>query len=60
MNWLDSNFPVDADPSKPGIARGRCDPSAGDPKTVESAHPDASVTFSNIKFGAINSTFKAM
>ena len=59
MNWLDSNYPVDADASKPGIARGRCDSTAGDPKVVEAAHPDASVVYSNIKLGALNSTFKA-
>ncbi|KAK4193542.1 glycoside hydrolase [Podospora australis] len=59
MNWLDSTFPADADPSKPGVARGRCDPEAGLPATVEAAHPDAYVVYSNIKFGAINSTFAA-
>ncbi|OIW34407.1 glycoside hydrolase [Coniochaeta ligniaria NRRL 30616] len=59
MNWLDSNYPVDGDSAKPGIARGRCDSAAGDPKTVEAAHPDASVVYSNIKLGALNSTFKA-
>ncbi|KAK0657176.1 glycoside hydrolase [Cercophora newfieldiana] len=59
MNWLDSNFPTDEDPSKPGIARGRCNPDAGLPATVEAAHPDAYVVYSNIKFGAINSTFTA-
>jgi len=57
MNWLDSHFPTDADPSSPGVARGRCDPEAGLPATVEKAHPDAYVVYSNIKFGAINSTF---
>ncbi|KAK4230496.1 glycoside hydrolase [Podospora fimiseda] len=50
MNWLDSNFPADADPSKPGVARGRCDPEAGLPAKVEAAHSDAYL-------GAINSTF---
>ena len=49
MNWLDSTFPVDSDKTKPGVARGRCDPAAGDPATVEKAHPDASVIYSNIK-----------
>lgn len=49
MNWLDSTFPVDSDKSKPGVARGRCDPEAGDQATVEKAHPDASVVYSNIK-----------
>jgi cellulose 1,4-beta-cellobiosidase len=60
MNWLDSNFPTDADPSDPGVARGRCDPEAGKPETVEAAHPDAYVVYSNIKVGAINSTFSAV
>ena len=59
MNWLDSHFPTDADSAKPGVARGRCDPEAGDPKTIEAAHPDAYVIYSNIKLGAINSTFSA-
>jgi len=59
MNWLDSNYPTDADASKPGVARGRCDPTAGDPKNVEAQHPDASVVYSNIKLGALNSTFAA-
>jgi cellulose 1,4-beta-cellobiosidase len=59
MNWLDSNYPTTADASKPGVARGTCDSAAGLPATVEKAHPDASVTYSNIKLGAINSTFTA-
>jgi cellulose 1,4-beta-cellobiosidase len=60
MNWLDSVYPPDADPSAPGVARGRCDPEAGVPETVEAAHPDAYVVYSNIKIGAINSTFSAV
>lgn len=57
MNWLDSTYPPTA--SGPGAVRGTCDPAAGLPATVESAHPDASVIYSNIKIGAINSTFTA-
>ncbi|KAK1220434.1 hypothetical protein PQX77_016815 [Marasmius sp. AFHP31] len=57
MLWLDSNYPTDADPSTPGIARGTCDADSGAPETVESQHPDASVTFSNIKVGPIGSTY---
>ncbi len=53
MYWLDSHFPADADTTKPGIALGRCDRADGDPKTVESAHPDASVIYSNIKVSHI-------
>merc|ERR1712110_591446 len=56
MLWLDSNYPADEDPSKPGVARGTCDKTSGDPTTVESQHPDASVTFANIKYGEIGST----
>jgi cellulose 1,4-beta-cellobiosidase len=59
MNWLDSHFPTDADIAKPGVARGNCNPEAGLPATVEKEHPDSSVTFSNLKYGAINSTFSA-
>lgn len=55
MNWLDSTYPPGA--SGPGAVRGTCDPAAGVPATVEAAHPDASVLYSNIKFGVINSTF---
>ncbi|KKK13091.1 hypothetical protein P175DRAFT_0532234 [Aspergillus ochraceoroseus IBT 24754] len=59
MLWLDSSYPTDANPSTPGVARGTCAKGAGDPNTVQSAHPDASVTFSNIKFGPIGSTFES-
>ncbi|KAF1839453.1 exoglucanase-like protein 1 precursor [Decorospora gaudefroyi] len=58
MLWLDSTFPTDADPSKPGIARGTCPITSGVPEEVESEHPDATVVFSNIKFGPIGSTFR--
>ncbi|PYI12875.1 1,4-beta-D-glucan cellobiohydrolase A precursor [Aspergillus violaceofuscus CBS 115571] len=59
MEWLDSHYPTNATVTDPGVARGTCETGEGDPKTVEAAHPDASVTFSNIKFGPINSTFSA-
>ncbi|KAF3080453.1 hypothetical protein TWF102_006125 [Orbilia oligospora] len=57
MLWLDSSFPVDEDPSKPGIARGTCDTSSGDPTDVEASVPNSSVTYSKIRFGPIGSTF---
>ncbi|KAG2017816.1 cellobiohydrolase I-I [Coprinopsis cinerea AmutBmut pab1-1] len=57
MLWLDSNYPTDADPNKPGIARGTCPTSGGSPRDTEQNHPDSQVTFSNIKFGDIGSTF---
>jgi len=57
MLWLDSTYPTDGDPEKPGIARGECETTSGVPADVESQSPDATVTYSNIKFGPINSTF---
>ncbi|CAE6419937.1 unnamed protein product, partial [Rhizoctonia solani] len=57
MLWLDSNYPLDRDASKPGVARGSCPTTSGDPKDVESQSPNASVTFSNIRFGDIGSTY---
>jgi cellulose 1,4-beta-cellobiosidase len=59
MLWLDSNYPTDADPSTPGVARGSCPITSGVPADVESSAASASVTYSNIKFGDINSTFNA-
>jgi cellulose 1,4-beta-cellobiosidase len=59
MNWLDSAYPPDADSTKPGILRGRCDPTAGEPATVEADHPDATVIYSKIRLGSLNSTFTA-
>merc|ERR1712232_1376157 len=56
MLWLDSDYPTDADPSTPGVARGTCDKNSGDPATMERDYADASVTFSNIKSGEIGST----
>lgn len=57
MEWLDSNYPTDRDASEPGVARGSCENGVGDPTEIVDSNPDASVTFSNIKFGPIGSTF---
>ncbi|KAG0143131.1 hypothetical protein CROQUDRAFT_135174 [Cronartium quercuum f. sp. fusiforme G11] len=57
MIWLDSNDPQDKNASLPGVARGTCDATSGDPKVVESKFPDASVEYSNIKFGELHSTY---
>ncbi|KAF8904039.1 family 7 glycoside hydrolase, partial [Mucidula mucida] len=59
MLWLDSNYPTDADASQPGIARGTCSTSSGEPTDVESQNANAQVTYSNIRFGPLNSTFTA-
>jgi cellulose 1,4-beta-cellobiosidase len=55
MLWLDSTFPTDS--TAPGTARGTCATSSGVPADVESQSGSASVIYSNIKFGPINSTF---
>ncbi|KAJ4423881.1 hypothetical protein N0V82_001465 [Gnomoniopsis sp. IMI 355080] len=55
MLWLDSTYPVDS--TDAGAARGTCATSSGAPTDVEANNASASVIYSNIKFGAINSTF---
>ncbi|KAI3332353.1 glycoside hydrolase family 7 protein [Xylariaceae sp. AK1471] len=55
MLWLDSTFPTTSSAS--GSARGTCATSSGVPADVESQNPNASVIYSNIKFGPLNSTF---
>ncbi|KDQ27452.1 glycoside hydrolase family 7 protein [Pleurotus ostreatus PC15] len=57
MLWLDSDYPLDKSPSEPGVSRGACAPSTGNPDDVVSNNANASVTFSNIKYGAIGSTY---
>jgi len=57
MLWLDSTYPTDADPAKPGIARGTCGTDSGKPEQVEKDSPNAAVIYSNIRFGTIGSTF---
>jgi cellulose 1,4-beta-cellobiosidase len=58
MNWLDSIDPSNATyPYAAGVERGTCQPSAGVPGTVQTQHANASVTFSDIKYGPIGSTY---
>lgn len=57
MLWLDSDYPTTADPTAPGVARGTCPTTSGVPGTIESSEASASVIYSNIKFGDLNSTF---
>jgi len=56
MAWLDSTWPRE-NPSALGVKRGECEEGQGVPSKVESVQANAQVTFSNIKFGEINSTF---
>lgn len=57
MLWLDSNYPTDKPATQPGIARGTCPITSGKPTDVENSAANASVIFSNIKFGDIGSTY---
>lgn len=59
MLWLDSTYPTDKDPSTPGVGRGSCATTSGVPADVEGNQGNSQVIYSNIKFGPINSTFKA-
>ncbi|KAF2090565.1 glycoside hydrolase family 7 protein [Saccharata proteae CBS 121410] len=59
MLWLDSTYPTNDTASTPGAARGSCSTGSGVPADVEGDSPGASVTYSNIKVGDINSTFSA-
>ncbi|KAH6707563.1 putative 1,4-beta-D-glucan cellobiohydrolase B [Leptodontidium sp. 2 PMI_412] len=59
MLWLDSTYPVTGDPATPGIGRGTCPTTSGVPAEVEASSPNSYVIYSNIKVGAINSTFNA-
>ncbi|KAF9528086.1 glycoside hydrolase family 7 protein [Crepidotus variabilis] len=53
--WLDSRYPVDKDPSIPGVARGRCGP---EPPATLLVDPGAQcvAVYSNIKFGDIGTS----
>ncbi|KAF5025017.1 hypothetical protein F66182_2885 [Fusarium sp. NRRL 66182] len=55
MLWLDSTYPKGA--TNPGAARGSCSESSGVPADLERDVPNSSVSFSNIKFGPIGSTY---
>ncbi|KAE9227359.1 putative 1,4-beta-D-glucan cellobiohydrolase B [Phytophthora fragariae] len=54
--WLESDYPVTSDASDPGVARGTCATTTGVPDDVISEQPDATVVFSNIRFGDIGTT----
>ena len=56
MLWLDSTYPPEK-AGQPGSERGECSTDSGAPEDLQKNSPDAQVTFSNIKFGPIGSTF---
>jgi cellulose 1,4-beta-cellobiosidase len=57
MLWLDSQYPPGED--KLGVDRGSCPTDSGKFEDMVANHADASVAFSNIKFGPIGSTFNS-
>jgi cellulose 1,4-beta-cellobiosidase len=57
MLWLDAPYPPTKSASAAGVTRGTCSADSGVPATVEAASGSASVTYSNIKWGPLNSTF---
>jgi len=57
MLWLDSDYPLDKDPSEPGVSRGSCSRDSGKPEDMESNHKDSTVTFSKIRIGPHGSTY---
>ncbi|KAJ7078311.1 cellulase [Mycena belliarum] len=59
MLWLDAAYPTDADPTAPGVSRGPCSATSGDPTTVESTEANDYVVFSDIRTGPIGSTFSS-
>merc|ERR1712080_34828 len=57
MLWLDSNYPLDKDPSVPGVNRGPCPEDSGVPADMEANYPDATVIYGKIRFGELGSTY---
>lgn len=57
MLWLDSTYPLTKPATDPGVARGPCGTGTGKPADLEVVGAPSLVTFSNIKFGPIGSTY---
>lgn len=57
MNWLDSNYPPNEDPSKPGVARGTCSEDAGKPENVRKEYPNSRYVLTDLRYGDIDSTY---
>jgi len=56
MLWLDSTYPIDS--TDKGAFRGPCPSTSGVPADVEKNMPNATVKFSDIKWGPIGSTIQ--
>lgn len=60
MLWLDSDYPGTMNATAPGVARGTCSTSSGNPPDVINNTPDSTVTFSKISLGPIGFTEAAL
>jgi len=57
MLWLDSAYPLDQDPSEPGVLRGECPGGeTSTPTYLRNTHPDSYVIFKTAAIGEIGST----
>ncbi|KAG8731069.1 hypothetical protein FRC10_002061 [Ceratobasidium sp. 414] len=57
MLWLDSDYPMTASGSSPGVHRGSCATTSGVPADVEVSAASAPVAYLNIRFGDVGSTY---
>lgn len=53
MLWLDSKWPLDADPNMPGAVRGSCMSDSGHPQDLLYGAGRARVSFANVRVGSI-------
>uniref|UniRef100_A0AAV1U1Y5 cellulose 1,4-beta-cellobiosidase (non-reducing end) n=1 Tax=Peronospora matthiolae TaxID=2874970 RepID=A0AAV1U1Y5_9STRA len=58
--WLDSDYPVTAAKSKPGVSRGTCATTSGVPDEVIAKQAESTVKFTNIRIGDIGTTVKGI
>ena len=59
MLWLDSAYPLDRDPSEPGVLRGECPGGVtSTPTYLRDTYPDSYVIFRNAAIGEIGSTLQ--
>merc|ERR1712117_526116 len=59
MLWLDAEKPrIDKDPAFPGVSRGPCAFESGVAESLHETSAGSSVTFTDVKFGPIGSTFQ--
>merc|ERR1712048_1186551 len=56
MLWLDAKYPIDGTCDQPGVCRGSCPVTSGVPADVEKDLANATIKFSDIKYGRIGTT----